>query len=157
MRIPIPRTGRRRRPPPERTAPPNRSVRSCRWSSSAKGVLDPNDAVRAVGHPFHREHIESHRMAAPRCLPLQEELSGTNDFALLAPGDRGKRSTEIDLSALPHLDDGKHAAVEAHEVELADFAAQVAFEDHETLRLKVRPCKLLRCLAALQAGFGALG
>ncbi len=103
---PIPRTGRRRRPPPERTAPPNRSVRSCRWSSSAKGVLDPNDAVRAVGHPFDREHIEAHRMAAPRCLPLQEELSGTNDFALLAPGDRGKRSTEIDLSALPHLDDG---------------------------------------------------
>src|SRR5258708_6819436 len=35
MRIPIPRMGRRPRPPPGRIAPPNRSARSCRWSSSA--------------------------------------------------------------------------------------------------------------------------
>src|SRR5258708_17253749 len=35
MRIPIPRRGRRRRPPPGRIAPRNRSARSCRWSSSA--------------------------------------------------------------------------------------------------------------------------
>src|ERR1700722_10917021 len=128
MRIPIPRTGRRPRLPPERTAHPNRSVRSCRWSSSAKGVLDPNDAVRAVGHPFHRQHIEADDMAAPCGLPLQEELRGTNDFALLAPGDGGERSAEIDVPALPYFDHGKHAAVEAHEVKLTDSASHIACE-----------------------------
>jgi hypothetical protein len=91
-------------------------------------------------------------MAAPRCLPLQEELSGTNDFALLAPGDRGERSAEIDLSALPHLDDGKHAAVEAHEVKLADSAAHIACEHDETPRMQIVRRQLLGRSTALQAG-----
>ena len=34
-----------------------------------------------------RQHIEAHHTAAPLRLALQEELSGANDLALLAPGD----------------------------------------------------------------------
>src|ERR1700682_2015771 len=119
MRIPIPRMGRRPPPPSARTAPPNRSARSCRWSSSAKGVFDPDDAVRAVGHSLHRQHVEAHHTAAPLGLALQEELGRANDLALLAPGDGGKPPAEIDPHALSHLDDRQHTAVEAHEITLA--------------------------------------
>src|ERR1700730_18307684 len=134
MRLPTPRMRRLQRPPPGRTAPPNRSARSCRWSSSPKGILDPKNAVRAVGHPLHGQHIEAHHMPAPLCLALQEELSGANDFALLAPGDRGERSAEIDAYALPNLDDRQHTVVQAHEIELPGPAPHIACEHDETPR-----------------------
>src|SRR5579863_9413872 len=77
-------------------------------SRRAKGVPDPDDAVRTVGHALDGQHIEAHCMGAPLCLPPQEILSGANDLALLAPCDRGKRSAEIALCSLPHLDDRQH-------------------------------------------------
>src|ERR1700730_3905109 len=95
------------------------------WSRRTKGVLDPNDAMRAVGHPLDGQHIEAHYADAPLRLPLQEELSGANVRALVAPGDRGKRSAKIAPCALPHLDDGKHAAVETDQIELPGSASYI--------------------------------
>src|ERR1700692_2380915 len=155
MLTPIPRTGRPPRPPPpRRRAQPNRSARSCRWSSSAKGVLDPDDAVRAVGYPLHGQHIEAHHAAAPLCLPLQKELSGANDSALLAPGDGGQRSAEIDPYPLAYLDDRQHAAVEAYQVEFAGPASHIACEHGETPRLQIFGREPFGCGAALDPGIG---
>src|SRR5258705_133126 len=154
MRIPIPRTGRRPRLPPEKTAPPNRSARSCRWSSSAKGVFDPNDTMRAVGQPLDGEYVEAHRMAAPLRVPLQKESGGADDFALLAPGDRRKRSAEIDPRALPHFDDGEHAEVEAHEIEFAGSAPCIACEHAEAVRLQIFRRESLGRGTALKTGVG---
>ncbi len=47
----------------------------------------------------------------------------------------GQRTAEIHAAPLPHLDDGQHIAVEAHQIELTGPAAQIVREDHETLGL----------------------
>ncbi|HXA36106.1 MAG TPA: hypothetical protein VNW26_07220 [Steroidobacteraceae bacterium] len=64
-------------------------------------------------------------MSAPLCVPLQEEACGTEDFAPLAPVDRGQRAAEIGANSLAHLDDRQHGPVQADQIELAGFATQV--------------------------------
>src|SRR6266851_2040008 len=122
------------------------------WSRRAKGVLDPDNAMRAVGHALNGQHIEAHYMAAPLCLPLQEELSGANDLALLAPCDRGKRPAEIVLRTLPHLDDRQHTAVEADQIEFPGFAPHIACEHDQTSRVQIFHRQLLGRSTPLQAG-----
>lgn len=95
-------------------------------SCVAKGVLDPDNAVRALRQPLQSEHIETNHMAAPLGLPPQEKSSGANDFALLAPGDGAERAAEINAAALPHFDDGQHAVIDAYEVEFSGSATQIA-------------------------------
>src|SRR6202021_951900 len=136
MRIPTPLTGRLPGRPPARIATRSRNGRSCRWSSSAKRVLDPHDPVGAVRQPFHSDHIEAHRMRAPLRPAPHQESSGANDLVLLAPIHRGQRAAEIETSPLPHLDDGQYIPVEAYQVELAGPAAQVLRDDHEASSLQ---------------------
>src|SRR5580698_5268722 len=104
---------RRRRLPKARTALLSRSARNCRWSSSAKGVLDPHQAVSAIGQPLQSEHVEAHRMRAPLGLTLPEVARGANDFALLVPGDRAASTAEIPAFPLTYFDDGQHGVIEA--------------------------------------------
>ena len=135
MRIPIPPMGRRPRPPPGRQVLLNRNARNCRWSSSAKCVLDPFDAVFAVGQPVERDHIEAHRADPPRRAPLQEEPGGANDFSLLTAIHGSRRAAEIAAGSLAHFDDDQDAVVEAHQIKFPAPTAQVALEHGETSRL----------------------
>src|ERR1700679_893047 len=137
MRILIRRTARLPGLPPARTAKRSRNGRSCRWSSSAKRVLDPHDPAGAVRQPFHSDDIEEHRMRPPLRPPPHQESSGANDPVLLAPVHRGQRAAEIETSPLPHLDDGQYIPVEAYQVELAGPAAQVLRDDHEASSLQI--------------------
>src|SRR5580692_10427863 len=107
MRIPIPPTAHRPPRISERPARPRPNGRNCRWSSSAKSVLDPVEALRAR-RPFHGEHIEAHGAAVPLGLPLQKVSGGANDLALLAPGDGLQRSAELLTASLPNFDDRQH-------------------------------------------------
>src|SRR5580693_2954772 len=112
MRIRIRPTARRPVRAPQRPALLHRNDRNCRWSSSAKGVLDPYQPLRAAGRPLDRDYVEAHRAALPTRLPLQKKAGGAYDFALLAPGNRLQRSAELPTAALPHLDDRQHLMVE---------------------------------------------
>jgi hypothetical protein len=123
-------------------------------SGRAKGAFDPNNALRAVGRPFQGDHVEAHLMAAPICPPLQEKLSGANDFSLFLPGNGGERSAEIDPAALPHFDDGQHIAIEAYEIEFPGSAPEVACEKREAEGLEILRRPLLGGGTALQAGIG---
>src|ERR1700679_543319 len=156
MRIPTPRTGRLPDPPARPATPATRSPngRSCRWSSSAKRVLDPHDAVGAVRQPLHADHIEAHRMRAPLRLAPHQKPGGANDLVLLAPVHGGQRAAEIEASPLPHFDDGQYIPVEAHQVEFAGPASQVLGDDHEASSLQIGGRELLGCSTTLASGIG---
>src|ERR1700728_2477794 len=100
MQIPTPRTGRPPDPPARPARPATRSPngRSCRWSSSAKRVLDPHDAIGAVRPSLHADHIEAHRMRAPLRLAPHQKSSGPDDLVLLAPVHGGQRAAVIEAS-----------------------------------------------------------
>ncbi len=56
---------------------------------------------------------------------------------LLSQGDGAQRAAEIHAGALPHLDDGQHAGIEAYQIDFAGLAAQVAGEHEDAARLEV--------------------
>jgi hypothetical protein len=149
--VPIPRTDRRPHRAPGRMPASRRSVRNCKWSSNAKRVFDPIDALRLLRRSLHREHIEAHRVIPPPRLPLQKEPGGARDLALLARRQRGERPAEVHAAALAHFDDHQDSAVEAQEIEFARLAAQVALDDDQAARLEVPGRELFRCGAALQS------
>src|ERR1700691_4540477 len=132
MRIPTPPTRRPPARPPARIARRSPSDPSCRWSSSAKRVLDPGDAVGAVRQSFDADHIEAHGMPPPTRPAPYQELRGANDLALLDRVHGGQRTAEIHAAPLPHLDDGQYLAVQAHQIELTGPAAHIMRDDHET-------------------------
>lgn len=119
----------------------------------AKGVFDPDNAVFARRESLQGDHIEAHRAEAPRRLALEEKPGGTDDLALFARRHRARSSAEIGAAALPHFDDGQHGAIEAHQIELAAPAAQVAGENDAAARLQILGRKLLCRGAPLQARF----
>jgi hypothetical protein len=110
--------------------------------------------VLAIGHPVERHHIEAHRAASPCGAPLQEESGGANDFSLLTAGHGRGRAAEIDVCSLAHFDDDQDALIEAHEIELPAFTAQIAFEHRETLGLQVLGRELFGAGAVLVSGIG---
>ena len=101
--------------------------------------------MSAVRQSLHADHVEANHEAAPLCAPLQKKSRGAYDLALLAPVDRCQRAAEIGVRPLPHLDDRQHAAVEAHEIKLAAFAAQVARNHLKAPRLQMQSGELFRC------------
>src|SRR5271163_1834198 len=105
MRIPIPPTTRRPARPAQCPALPRPNDPSCRWSSRAKGVLDPNQLVHALQRPLHGEHIEAQGAAMPLRPAVQQIARGADDFALLAPGNGLDRAAELKAAALPYFDD----------------------------------------------------
>src|ERR1700722_216640 len=135
MRIPTPPTRRPPARPRARIARRSPSGPSCRWSSSAERVLDPGDAVRAVGQSFDADHIEAHGMPPPLRPAAYQELRGANNLALLDPVHGGQCTAEVHAAPLPHLDEGQHIAVEAYQIELTGPAAHIVLDDHETLGL----------------------
>src|ERR1700685_820080 len=135
MRLPTRPTARRQAPAAQRPAPLHRNGRSCRWSSSAKRILDPNQPLRA-GRPLHGDYVEAHRAGSPTRLPLQKKAGGAYDFALLAPRNRLQRSAELLTAALPHLDDRQHLTVETDQIELAGLAPEIARQDFQPARLQ---------------------
>jgi hypothetical protein len=120
----------------------------------AKGVFDPDHAVFARRETFQGEHIEAHRVGAPRRLPLQEVAGGADDLALFARRDRPQRSAEVAARALAHFHHYQKFAVPAHEVDFSGLAAHVARKQLETLGLEVAGGKLLGCAALPPAQLG---
>lgn len=116
----------------------------------AKRVLDPDDAVSAVGQAFQGEDVETHATRLPVRPPLKEVASGADDLALLAPGDGARRAAEIGTDSLANFDYREYRALHADQIELADFAAQVAFEHDEATRLEVLRRELFGGDGALQ-------
>src|ERR1700675_1853241 len=151
MRIPTRPIARPPARAPESPAALRPNDRNCRSLSSAKGVLEPNQAVRAVRRTFHGEHIEAHGAAMPLDLPLQQVSGGAYDFALLTPRNGLQRSAELLTAALPNFDDRQHAVVETNQIEFAGPAAQITRQDFETATLQVVRGELFRCHAALPA------
>src|SRR5580658_2924828 len=133
MPIPTPPMDRRRRPSRERTPSRSASARSCKWSSSAKRVLDPGDALCA----FDRDDVEAQPQAAPGRLSRQEKSHGTDDLALLTLSDGAGCSPEVDAAALAYLDHRQHLAVETHEIEFPGSASKIARQHDEPLRLQM--------------------
>jgi N-acyl-phosphatidylethanolamine-hydrolysing phospholipase D len=66
--------------------------------------------------------------------------------------DGGERAAVVDAHPLSDFDDREHSAIEAHEVEFADFAAQVARQNLKTLGLKISGRELFRDRTALKTG-----
>jgi hypothetical protein len=93
--------------------------------------------MSAVRQPFQGDYIEANHAGAPLCLSLQEESSGANDFALLAPVHRRQGAAEIDANSLPHFNDREHAAVQAYQIEFPGSAPHIAREHDETSRLQI--------------------
>src|SRR5271168_3592921 len=104
MRIPIRPTARRQVPASQRPAPLHRNGRSCRWSSSAKGVLDPNQPLRA-GRPFHGDYVEAYRAGSPTGLARKEIGGGAYVFGLLEQRNRLQRPAELLTGARQPLED----------------------------------------------------
>src|SRR5277367_4795407 len=92
-----PPTGRRQQLPAQRRANLSLSRRrgpSCKWSSSAEGILDPLDAMLALRTAFDADHIETHRVSAPLA-PPHEEPGGADDLAPLAAIDGCQGAAKI--------------------------------------------------------------
>src|SRR5580698_5461366 len=105
--MPIPTRAMCRRPVrrPVRTAAPRQSARNCKSSNRTKGVLDPDDAVCAVGQAFHADDVETHHETTPCGPPRQEVSCGAHQLALLAVVDGGERAAVVDAHPLSDLDD----------------------------------------------------
>src|SRR3984957_2070397 len=153
MRIPIRPMARRPRPAVPRIVLPNRSAPSCRSSSSAEGVLDPDDAMFAAGQPLQGKHIETDQVGAPLGLAQQEEAGGADDSALLTRRHRGLRPAKIGANPLPHLDDRQYILIQADQIDFPGLAPYIACEHHETSRLQELRGQLLGCGTTLQTGF----
>ncbi len=106
--------------------------------------------MSAVRQSFERNYVEAHAVHLPSRASLREISNGAHELALLAPSDGAERSAEIGTGSLPHFDDCEHVALEAHQIDLAGFAAQVALEHDETARLQVVRRELLGGEAASQ-------
>src|ERR1700734_1962958 len=133
MPTPTPRMDRRRRPLRGRTANRSASARSCKWSSSAKRVLEPGNVLRALD----RDNVEAQPQGAPGRLLRQEISNGADDLALLTLSDGARCSPEVDPAALAYFDHRQHIAVETHEIEFPGPTAKIARQHDEPLRLQM--------------------
>ena len=104
-------------------------------------------AVRSI---LEGDHVEAQHASAPVGLTLPMELRGANELSLFLPGYRSQSAAEVRTTTLPHFHDHEHLVVEAHDVDLAGLAAQIASNDAETLHLQVLGCKHFGRGAALQ-------
>src|SRR5271163_20205 len=151
MRIPILPMARRPARAARSPVRPRPNGPSCRWSSRAKCILDPNHAVRAVRRPLHGEYVEAHRTAMPFSPAEQQVSGGADDFALLAPGNGLERAAELKAAALPYFDDRQHAVIEANQIELAGLALEIARQNLNTAYLQIVGRQLFRSRAAPRA------
>ena len=96
-------------------------------------MLDPLEARRGAVRIRHHDDIESHRRPRKVRTLLQERCGGAGDALLFAPVDARRRAAEGRARAGAHL--GNHQQVRAprDDVELAEPAQVVAFQDFEAL------------------------